>query len=270
MVNYRQLFNEDYTDIVKKVTNIDERINMKDKIKQNINNLLNYHIKVSEYELWMFSRLAYSNDGIYQKFIDKFYDERYQIVDFINEPDGLQFYVIKSRMTKDLIIAFRGTDEWVDWLTNIQIISKKSKQFDTAKMKLEKILSLYNDYYIYFCGHSLGGALAQEMHLFYYSHTKLNIIRTVTFNSAGIRSKNDNNYSNLPIYNYVIDKDVVGSSTGYHYGKVIYVKPKEVTSRLSPLRLYTHALEQFIFDRRGNVFNRIDDTRRDDHNQGVI
>jgi Protein of unknown function (DUF2974) len=253
MPEYRELFKEDYTDIVEKTDRDTEQYTYYEKIVRYYNYKFNRHISISDYELWMFSKLAYSNDGINQKFIDRFYNQKYYIDHFVSESDGLQFYVIKSRLTKDLIIAFRGTDEWVDWLTNIQILSAKKKQFDTATKYLESIFKEHTNHYIYLCGHSLGGALAQQMYVYYYSITKLKLMKAVTFNSAGIRYRNENAYVKLPIYNYIIAQDIVGNSTGYHYGSVHYVKPKEITNRLDPLKLFTHTLDQFTFNTDGSV-----------------
>lgn len=268
MVTYRDLFKEDYTDIVVKDELHFEELTYYEKFKRALNYKLNRHIEVSDYELWMFAKMAYSNDGVKQRFIDRYYNYKYYITDFISEPDGLQFYVIKSRLTKDLIIAFRGTDEFVDWLTNIQILTGKKRQFETAKRLLEQILAQYADYFIYFCGHSLGGALAQEMYLYFYSFTKLHLMRAVTFNSAGVRYRHDKSYSQLPIYNYVVIQDIVGSSTGYHYGKVRFVKPKEISYRFDPLHLFTHTLDQFTFNEDGSVATiDLEEEQVDERNQ---
>lgn len=255
MVLYRDIFSEDYTDIVKyKESN--QKLSIKENIFSYFNKLFNKHISISDYELWMFSKLAYSNGGINLDFIDKYYNSKFEIIDFINEEDGLQFYVIKSRLTKDLIISFRGTDQWIDWLTNIQIVKSKKKQFDTAILNLEKIFSKFLNYDIYFCGHSLGGALSQYLFIHFYEFNNISLKRAVTFNSAGIRGKTEDNYYNLPIINYIIEKDMVGVNTGYHFGKIFFVKPK-IIRNYKFLNLHTHSLDQFTFDSKGNVDNII-------------
>jgi hypothetical protein len=256
MVNYKQLFHEDYSDIVRKIVDQPKKISIVDRIKKIYNNLFDKHTQVTDSDFSILCKLAYSNEGILQEFINPLMQKKYQIIDFINSDDGLQFYVIKSKLSKDLIFAFRGTDEWVDWLTNLQIMQKK-RQFETAKLYLDKIIAENIDCQIYFCGHSLGGALAQSMYLNYQGYTKVKIIRAVTFNSAGVRLKNEQSYSNLSITNYIIENDIVGSATGYHYGKTIYLKLSNIVKNKSMLKLYTHSLDQFVFDEFGKINNEV-------------
>lgn len=253
MVSYKDLFKEDYTDIVKPLTSKKRSLSFYERFIRLYNIKVDKHVYVSDYELWMFSKLSYSDTGTEQEFIDPYYNLKYDIDHFISREDGLQFYIIRSKLTKDLIITFRGTDEWVDWLTNIQILTHKAKQFDTAKYELEQLLVNYIDHHIYLCGHSLGGALAQELFLHFYKKTKINLVKAVTFNSAGVRYKQDHPNQNLSIYNYIVKKDIVGNGTGFHYGKVYYVNPKAETIRIDPLRLFTHTLDQFTFNTDGMV-----------------
>jgi triacylglycerol lipase len=71
-----------------------------------------------------------------------------------------------------ILIAFRGTDKWNDWLTNLNIFYKRSplgfvhRGFMKAAISFwpdlaQQILSMRdNDQHVWFTGHSLGGALA--------------------------------------------------------------------------------------------------------------
>lgn len=216
------------------------------------NGWLNRELALTDYDFWMMAKLAYSNNGRFQRFVNARDERRFHIAHFFSMDDGLQGYVIRSRLTQDLIIAFRGTDEWKDWLTNVQILKGKKGQFQTAIPLLEDIFSRYPDHRYYLCGHSLGGALAQV--LFAYFHpTTPNLKRAVTFNSAGVRRKNEPAYPNLPIDNFVIVNDLVGSMTGYHYGKVHPCVPKYSKNKLDALTFMTHRLDQFSFDEKGRV-----------------
>ena len=255
-MKYNKLFYEEYADVVR-TKNRNQKTEFRITVKRFINQFLRQYLQITDYELWMMCKLAYSNDGIQQEFIDPLYNKKFQIINFYTEEDGLQFYLIQSKISKDLIIAFRGTDEWVDWLTNIQIKEKK-RQFESAKTHLENIVLTYFDYRIYFCGHSLGGALAQEMFVHFQTFQKLKLIKAVTFNSAGVRNKKGNPYRNLQIVNYVVENDWVGNKTGLHYGETIRVECLNTSSKFNIIKLYTHGLNQFCFDSNGNILNRVE------------
>ena len=112
---------------------------------------------------------------------------------------------------------------------------------------------LYQNHHFYLCGHSLGGALAQYLFVYFHDRQDVTLNRAVTFNSAGVRLKHEEAYSDLPIENYIIERDIVGTVTGYHYGKVYRCMPKKISGKLDPIKFATHSLDQFMFDANGKV-----------------
>ena len=238
---------------IKTPTINEEPLTLYERVLRLYNEKFHRHLILSDQDFWMFSKLAYRDDGCFQRFVRDKDRRRFCIAHFYSTDDGLQFYVILSRLTKDVVISFRGTDEWKDWLTNVQILRGKKGQFQTAIRYLEQIFSLYPKHHFYLCGHSLGGALAQYLFVHFISEKDLVLKRAVTFNSAGVRLKQEPSYHDLPIDNYVIMRDIVGTITGAHYGKVYQCVPKTIKGKFDPITFHTHSLDQFMFDETGSV-----------------
>ncbi|ERJ12454.1 lipase family protein [Haloplasma contractile] len=261
-MKFKQLYKEEYSDVVKVK---EEDQNKSRGLKTLVLKIFlflksiyfkvkfNYKFRVTDYECWVFSKVAYSNIGTNLEFINKELQYKWEIYDFFSAEDGLQFYTFKSRVNKTLVIGFRGTDEWKDWITNINLILGNASQYETAKEHLNKLFQQYKDYKIYFCGHSLGGALSQKLFVYYYCLSEYKLGQAVTFNSAGVRLKDELSYHDLRITNYVIERDLVGASTGNHYGKTVIISPKERVKSFNPLKIYTHTLDQFRFDEHGDI-----------------
>ena len=122
------------------------------------------------------------------------------------------------------IIIFCGTNSIRDWITNVQMIYKKPKQFYEA---LEFVLESYNQQKkMYIVGHSLGGAIAE------YVGNAINKdnIMVITFNGAGVAHLIKPNFIDN-VYHLVTTKDILNRLTKIlpfklfkHIGKVVVIK----------------------------------------------
>lgn len=111
----------------------------------------------------------------------------------------------------NLIIAYKGTDDMKDIVSDLQMFQNKiPEQYADAKKFYEQIKEQYPNKSITLTGHSLGGSLAQLV----ASENK--DVVSVTFAAHGIDSIIKNNEGlkdNKNTYNYVSNKDLVSSST---------------------------------------------------------
>ncbi|WP_169713791.1 DUF6792 domain-containing protein [Paludifilum halophilum] len=141
------------------------------------------------------------------------------------EENGFSGRVFINKETKQVIIAYRGTDpdtEYTDIKSDLGLgLGFDINQYKSARKFYQRVLSKYEDkgYSFAQVGHSLGGHLAQKMAL-------ENKIPTFSFNGPGfvggltkkqMRKDYQGKYDDLVI-NYVDSSDQIGTY-GFHVGK---------------------------------------------------
>jgi hypothetical protein len=101
--------------------------------------------------------------------------------DLMHEESGFYAAVYQVGQGKEAsyVVAFRGTEDWTDWKTNISSLVSMTKQSDMAERLVEDILEAKGAENVMVTGHSLGGGLANYVAL---SHD----IPSTTFNAKGI------------------------------------------------------------------------------------
>lgn len=132
---------------------------------------------------------------------------------------GFQAVAYKNEATKEIVIAYRGTDSLLDG-----IISDAQIAFNLTPQQTSPALEFYNkiaasvsgeDYTISVTGHSLGGSLAQYV-------AAVKGISAVTFNGPGIPMPEGGDASG--IVNYVNMNDFIGC-LNTHIGETRYYLP---------------------------------------------
>jgi triacylglycerol lipase len=153
--------------------------------------------------------------------------------------DGSQAY--RFRNAFDCVIACRGTEpnEWNDIQADANAASVVSetvgrvhrgfkREVDDLWPMIETAL-LDNAHPLYFCGHSLGGAMATiSAGRCYLSHIPSNPVELFTYGSPRVGNKRYINYVKLNHYRYVNNNDIVPrvppSWMGYrHSGDEVYL-----------------------------------------------
>lgn len=101
---------------------------------------------------------------------------------FENKEEGYYAKLFKNDLTEEYMIAFRGTDDAVDWKHNLaQGIGIESAQYETG-MGLARTAKKATAGNLSFAGHSLGGGLASAA-------SAITGLPATTFNSAGLNPK---------------------------------------------------------------------------------
>ncbi|KAK5577122.1 hypothetical protein RB653_002060 [Dictyostelium firmibasis] len=127
--------------------------------------------------------------------------------------DHSRVMIFQSRFSNNLIVSFRGTQGFSDYITDIKIVpitcnitsgcgkvhrGFQEEYYETYDLVLSKIKELDQSYDIYFTGHSLGGALALIAAYDYTVNHRLNLqniksIHCVTFGQPAV---GDQQFSN--------------------------------------------------------------------------
>lgn len=159
--------------------------------------------------------------------------------------DGSQAYRFRNEF--DCVIACRGTEpnEWNDIKADANAASVVAEtvgrvhrgfkqEVDDLWPMIETAL-LDNEHKLYFCGHSLGGAMATiSAGRCFLSHIPSNPEELFTFGSPRVGDKNYINHVKLDHYRYVNNNDIV--------------------TRVPPILLgYRHCGDEVYLDRNGRI-----------------
>lgn len=101
------------------------------------------------------------------------------LVDEAGNPDfHAAIYQVGGENNAKYVVAFRGVDNWTDWLTVFASEAGKTAQFSAGQLIAEKLVAAKGGDKVMVTGHSLGGGIA--------NHTAIvNGIRSITFNTKG-------------------------------------------------------------------------------------
>lgn len=168
--------------------------------------------------------------------------------------------------THGYVLAYRGTDEAKDWVTNgRQGIGLETRQYNQATELAESVARGTGDRPLVITGHSLGAGLAAV--------AALRIgVPAVTFNAAGVHPSTLDNFEIQPgsgriasqtghIRRYTVDNDIL-TAVQEHEPHVRHLLPDPIghrirlpdpdplsfLSRLRPYTKLTHALETHSMD----------------------
>ncbi|MCK1999943.1 stalk domain-containing protein [[Brevibacterium] frigoritolerans] len=141
---------------------------------------------------------------------DYLYATEWKLIDKeINSATGFQGLAFQNNRTKEIVVAFRGSEEAVDWKHNgAALLIQYNKQKTYAYRLFSRNAGKSNN--ITVVGHSLGGYLAQATAINYPN----NFDKVVTFNAFG----NGKTSTTKKVMNYKIASDPV-SAIHYHYGR---------------------------------------------------
>lgn len=141
--------------------------------------------------------------------------EHWRVVDYINDVSPIyvdHFSATTFKNGNNIIIAYRGTNETLEWLDNVVAygILNHHAEERQARKYAERIAKQYPHCNIYITGHSLGGYLAQIGTLQLIESGKANMIkRTAYFNGIGINYNpfvvNLKKLEVLALYNFAHD-----------------------------------------------------------------
>lgn len=127
---------------------------------------------------------------------------------------GFKGYAFQNVVTKEVVIAYRGTDNEPDKTTDAAIfISNYDNQKQYGIKLFKKVFTNYNRPTIYLVGHSLGGNLVQASAQWYPSY----YTQAYTYNAYGTNIKN----STSKVVNYRIGSDLI-SAIRSQYGRELF------------------------------------------------
>lgn len=154
---------------------------------------------VGDRDLLIFSSLSYK-DGT--AFVGKMYPadeiegndgviaDNWRVIDYDEKiaPMGDTFSATTFKCRDNVIIAYRGTDDSIEWLDNLlgYGISGFHSEESAARSYAVQIASKYRNCNIYITGHSLGGYLAQIGAAELLENTEIRPERVAYFNGIGM------------------------------------------------------------------------------------
>lgn len=179
-------------------------------------------VKITDKQYAAFSQFAYSdfepgpNTPMDPKFLEKHLGKGWEedIEHRYTDKNGFQAKVFINKETKEVVVAFTGTNDWKDIAIDVAQVSQGwlTSQHKSVDKMMETLLKdpRYKDYQFTTTGHSLGGNLSM------YAGVKYNM-PSVTFNGPGYDSHkmNDAVYSDKYhdlIRNYNFGKDPIGAN----------------------------------------------------------
>ena len=154
---------------------------------------------------------------------------------YYNTSSGVQAALYRNRLTNEMVIAYRGTDQTEDLLVDLQIAlgNISQEQLLDAENFYNAVITQYGDSNITITGHSLGGALAQLVG----AETG---VETVTFNAPGMKNQiSGGSYNNIT--NYVNLNDWIGCY-GQHAGTTCFYLPLKLSVKYQTVVKYRYSL----------------------------
>lgn len=216
---------------------------------------------VSDRDLAMFSTLAYNSKSPSNLIGTSFESDRFQglakmkevqswklddYISYVTEEGGDEKWfsasTYKEANSKNIVVAFRGSSDWMDWVENILIypwLFVRHPQAEEAESYIKKVVNKYSDYNVYITGHSLGGYLALTAAASIGSTNSNSVERVATFNGLGLDGLTSPKYIKEGINNikskitcYRIDNDVV-SLIGDNYNQKTFDLTEEAKDKYS-------------------------------------
>lgn len=203
---------------------------------------------MDHYKLCRLSRAAYeSAEEVHDEMLGRYNRHTGYTKQFIDKKTSTTAYVSVNDDLKEIVLVFRGSNDWKDVLMNIRFLKIKTPLnrdihagFLSAYKSVEEdinkwiYLEVPSDYSLYVTGHSLGGALA-TLHTL---RSMRPIELTVTFGAppvGGLNTSKDARYKN--IIRYVYGGDIVTRipKVGYyHGGECRYIMMDGITVLINP------------------------------------
>lgn len=223
--------------------------------------LKNYKLKEVEFEDSKIKK--YTDNLLSKKGINEFFSYK-------NIDNGFTANLFENIKTKELIIAYRGTERFglgenetdlasmlCDIYTDLNLLTGNyDEHFRDAWDFYKAVKKQYPDRKIIVIGHSLGGAIAQIVAAKEYTinHKK---IETYTYNAPGCRHLLDvydcnTSYSYSFITNYAVMNDWCGMF-GQHIGQTYVIKP--IALRKVDMSNNTEVVNNVLFTVHEGIFN---------------
>jgi len=171
--------------------------------------------------------------------------------------NNIAAYLCIHKASRQVVVAFRGSDDWKDWKANLKFLKVKTPfnrevhsgfqaSYDTIREGLESYLDQLVGWDLYCTGHSLGAAMATLCCV--QSGTKFKEV--VTFGCPRVYgSNNPINLSKYNVVRYVNKSDIVCRIpvVGYeHSGDLFYINTEnEIRENPSPTYMKANSIWKF-------------------------